>query len=512
MTSILTDLPCRLAVATTWLTALLLALALATGSATARESRWASIVVDANSGDVLHQHNPDQQRYPASLTKMMTLYLLFEQMEAGRYDLGSQMTVSANAARQPPTRLGVKSGETVKVETAILSLITRSANDVSVVIAENISGDVDSFARRMTAKARQLGMSRTVFRNPNGLPDSEQVTTARDMATLGRSLFERFPKYTHYFAKQSFTHRGRHIRNHNKLLGRVDGVDGIKTGYTRASGFNLVTSMRRNGRHMIAAVLGAPTGHSRDQRMRELVKLNTVKLASKKTDYVLASRSRAPAHVDKPAHLHIAATLPSISASATATALPATRKVKPVVNEEDEEEEVVTASAKPLALTPPSSAPSTATQQNSLAAPVRAAALASPPWQVPAAQVQSVQDSRPRGTTNLQWRSGAQPVRESSAIVETRNEAKHPTSPQPSGWVVQIGATNSESEALRLLSEARGSAGRTLYHTKPVTEKIAKGQSTLYRARFAGFSDKSSAERACAALKRSDYSCLTLKL
>lgn len=184
-----------------WLAAATLLAITAIQPSAAAEGRLASIVIDANSGDVLQQNNADKQRYPASLTKMMTLYLLFEQIEAGNYDLNSRLSVSANAARQPPTRLGVKPGGTITVEAAIMSLITRSANDVSVVIAENIDGDVDSFARRMTTKAHQIGMSRTVFRNPNGLPNSQQVTTARDMATLGRSLFERFPKFTPYFAR-----------------------------------------------------------------------------------------------------------------------------------------------------------------------------------------------------------------------------------------------------------------------------------------------------------------------
>ena len=473
----------------------------------AAEGRLASIVIDANSGDVLQQNNADKLRYPASLTKMMTLYLLFEQIEAGHYDLNSRLSVSANAARQPPTRLGVKPGGTITVEAAILSLVTRSANDVSVVIAENISGDVDSFARRMTAKAHQIGMSRTVFRNPHGLPNSEQVTTARDMATLGRSLFERFPKFTPYFARQSFTYQGRAIRNHNKLLGRVDGVDGIKTGYTRASGFNLVTSMRRNGRHLVAAVLGAASGPTRDNHMRHLVKAHATQLAAKKTSFSLAMRAKAPAPAEK---IQVAAAPPPPAAK------------KPVIDDGDVAPEKSLAALAQAALDKlPNPAPAGAAPQPTAAVPaalppVRASAVAPPPWQVAGTQVQSVQDIRPRVGSVLQWRSGAAPLRDAPSTE--RQDDKEPTgSSLPragalSGWVVQIAATNSENEALQLLKDAREAARKPLSTAKAVTERVAKGPATLYRARFAGFADKQSAERACAALKREDYSCLTLKL
>lgn len=491
----------------------------AAGPALARQSHWASIVIDANSGEVLQSSNADRPHYPASLTKMMTLYLLFEQIEAGKFSPKSQLTVSAYAARQPPTRLGVKPGETIPVEAAIMSLITRSANDVSVVIAENIAGDVDSFARRMTAKARQIGMTHTLFRNPNGLPNPEQVTTARDMAILGRSLFERFPKFSHYFARTSFTYRGHVIRNHNKLLGRVDGVDGIKTGYTRASGFNLVTSMHRNGRHMIAAVLGGPTGPSRDARMRELVNAYAPKLAARKTNYSLAARSISHPGNAPEEKVEVAAAEPATAV--TPTPRPVEEESASAVDSDDEE---TAADQAPAPVAP--ARPAAPAQQIASLPPVRASAT---PWQVAATQVQSVQDIRPRTGSILQWRTGAQPAHEPTASVPTasapassaavaRAESKAKPAPAPveeealSGWVVQIAATNSETEAQRILKEARDSVGRTLRAAKPVTERVAKGSQTLYRARFAGFSDKNSAEKACAALKRSDYSCLTLKL
>lgn len=233
---------------------------------------YAAVVIDHNTGEVLHATNADAPRHPASLTKMMTLYMLFEQLDAGRFKLDSEFKVSAHAASQAPSKLGLRPGTTIEAEDAIKALVTKSANDAAVVIAEAIAGDEDDFAQQMTRKARAIGMSRTTFKNASGLPDSEQITTARDMVTLGRALQDRFPRYYKYFQTSSFQWAGRSIRNHNKLLGRVEGVDGIKTGYTRASGFNLVTSMKRGNRQVVASVLGGPSGGWRDARMTSLIK------------------------------------------------------------------------------------------------------------------------------------------------------------------------------------------------------------------------------------------------
>ena len=238
------------------------------------QAGFAAIVVDAKTGKILDEEKPDALRHPASLTKIMTLYLLFEQIEQGKLHLKSRLNVSEYASERPPSKLGVQEGTTIAVEDAIKALVTRSANDVATVIAENIADDEDAFAALMTRKARALGMTNTVFKNASGLPDREQVTTARDMATLGRAVQDRFPSLYRFFSTQSFVWRGRVIANHNRLLGRVTGVDGIKTGYTNASGFNLVTSIRHKNRHVVAVVLGGRTGASRDQYMRELISDN----------------------------------------------------------------------------------------------------------------------------------------------------------------------------------------------------------------------------------------------
>src|SRR6267142_285565 len=267
----------------------------------ARESyspQFSSIIVDGNSGAVLASNNPDGIRRPASLTKIMTLYLLFERLDAGKMKLDTEMDVSEHASEQAPTKLGLRPGQSIAVEDAIKGLVTRSANDAAVVIAEAIAGDEGDFAKLMTRKARALGMTKTVYRNASGLPNDEQITTARDQATLGRAIQDRFPRYYRYFATSTFVYRGNAIRNHNRLLGNVEGIDGIKTGYTRASGFNLVSSMRRGNRHLIGVVLGGRSGGSRDATMRNLLAENLEKAATKRTVAAITERKASDANAD----------------------------------------------------------------------------------------------------------------------------------------------------------------------------------------------------------------------
>src|SRR5690606_1174973 len=218
--------------------------------------KYAAIVVDTNNGRVLFQENARDLRYPASLTKMMTLYMLFEAMDEGRIGPQDEIPVSAYAAKRPPSKIGLKAGQSIDVRTAILALSVRSANDVAAAIGEHLGGSEDRFAAMMTSKARSLGMQSTVFRNASGLPDEGQRTTAYDMAILAMSLRKRFPHHYHYFGNREFSYAGKVIRGHNNLLGRVAGVDGLKTGYIRASGFNLATSVGRGGRRIVAIVMG----------------------------------------------------------------------------------------------------------------------------------------------------------------------------------------------------------------------------------------------------------------
>jgi D-alanyl-D-alanine carboxypeptidase len=244
---------------------------------------YAAIVVDDKSGQVLHEASADEPRHPASLTKIMTLYLLFEQLEAGNLKLDTPLPVSAFAALRPPTKLGLKTGQTLAVEDAIKGLVTKSANDAAVVVSEAIGGSEEEFAKLMTAKAHVLGMAGTTYVNASGLPAEEQITTARDQAILGRAIQHRFPDYYRYFATPSFRYRNMEMRNHNALLGNVKGVDGIKTGYTEASGYNLVTSTRRDERHIVAVVLGGTSNAARDARMRQLIEQHIVLASTQRT-------------------------------------------------------------------------------------------------------------------------------------------------------------------------------------------------------------------------------------
>src|ERR1700722_760638 len=232
---------------------------------------FSAIVVDANTGREIYGVNENGLRHPASITKVMTLYLLFEQLDKGAMTLQSRIPISEHAAAQEPSKLGISPGDSLSVEDAIKAVVTRSANDVAVAIGEAIGGNETNFAQMMTRKAHALGMSRTIYRNASGLPNDEQVTTARDLTVLARALEERYPKYFHYFSTHEFDYAGEIIGNHNHLLGRVDGVDGIKTGYTRASGFNLLTSVHRDGRSLMPAEMGGRSAGARDRMMEQLI-------------------------------------------------------------------------------------------------------------------------------------------------------------------------------------------------------------------------------------------------
>ena len=268
--------------------------ALVLGAAGGAQARYASIVIDYDTGRVLHETNADTRNYPASLAKMMTLYLAFEALERGDLKLNQTLTASRRAAGMPASKLGLKYREKITVKSAILALVTKSANDAAVVLAEKMGGKETKFARMMTKKARALGMKRTSFRNASGLPNRRQLSTARDMATLARALIRDFPKQYHYFSTKHFVYKGRKHRNHNRLLKSYSGTDGIKTGYIRASGFNLAASVKRNGRRLIAVVLGGKTPRSRDRHVAKLLDRGFAKLASIGPNRIPAPPQRKP--------------------------------------------------------------------------------------------------------------------------------------------------------------------------------------------------------------------------
>jgi D-alanyl-D-alanine carboxypeptidase (penicillin-binding protein 5/6) len=230
----------------------------------------AYLVLDTKTGKILAADNADDLNHPASLTKMMTLYLTFEAIHRGKIGWNTQIPVSRDAAFMRPTKLGLKAGSTVSVRDAVNGMIVKSANDAAAAMGEALGGSEDNFARIMTQKARQLGMSRTVFFNASGLPDPRQLTTARDMSILGVALMNDFPSEYRLFSQPSFVYNGRMVRGHNKLMYRYQGMDGIKTGYTNASGFNIVSAVRLGDRHIVGVVMGGATARSRDNKMAAL--------------------------------------------------------------------------------------------------------------------------------------------------------------------------------------------------------------------------------------------------
>jgi D-alanyl-D-alanine carboxypeptidase len=275
---------------------------------------YADIVIDDNSGQVLHDVNADEPRHPASLTKIMTLYLLFEELDAGTLKLDTPLPISAKAALEPPTRLGLKAGQTITVEEAIGGIVTRSANDAAVVVSEAVGGGEEEFAKLMTRKAGALGMTNTTYVNASGLPDDAQITTARDQAVLGRAIHDRFPSYYSYFSLLYFRYHGKDLHNHNGLLGKLEGVDGIKTGYTEASGYNLALSVRRARKCVVAVVLGGTSNSERDARMRQLIEGSIPKASTQRTAPLTVERA-APHDLDA-----AMAAPPKVSAPAAARA------------------------------------------------------------------------------------------------------------------------------------------------------------------------------------------------
>jgi D-alanyl-D-alanine carboxypeptidase len=478
----------------------------------------ASIVIDVNSGKVLEADNADARRHPASLTKIMTLYLLFEQMEAGKMKLTTEMPVSAHAAAQAPSKLGLKPGDTIDVGTAIGAIVTKSANDVAVIVAEAIGGTELEFAKMMTAKAHALGMDHTNYHNASGLPDDLQVTTARDQAILGRAIQDRFPKYYHYFSTRMFTWHGKHMRNHNHLLGRVDGVDGIKTGYIHDSGFNIVVSVHRGDRRLIVVVFGGSSGRERDARATSLITKTLDDAATKRT---------APLVVEG-WHTKIARPIPRPPerpdiAQKVASAAPVPRPAPPVPGSTDpiRPVPVKTISVEPgvvhtASLTPLPSAGRKLKPAPAMASPAKITTIATVKSEPPVFDVASTAKTvESTSTAKSEPPAPTKPtnsVKLAAAGTATGiKAAAQELAAKPQGdWQIQVGAFDVETDAKQRLSIARKKAKEQLGDANPYTEPVAKGDKTLYRARFAGL-DKPQAETACKHLKRSDIPCFVLR-
>ncbi|RBP16736.1 D-alanyl-D-alanine carboxypeptidase [Roseiarcus fermentans] len=463
---------------------------------------FSAYVVDANSGRALYAADPDGLRHPASITKVMTLYLLFEKLDRGAMTLQSRIPISQHAAAQEPSKLGLDPGETISVEDAIKAVVTRSANDIAVAIAEAVGGDEDTFADMMTRKARALGMSRTTYRNASGLPNDEQITTARDLAVLARSLEDRFPRYFRYFSTESFEYAGETIGNHNHLLGRVDGVDGIKTGYTRASGFNLLTSVHRDGRSLIAVVMGGRSAAARDRVMENLIEDHiaqgsTVRTATRVAD---ASADDQPDPSPPPQ----ARNRPAVVAASVPTRLPTARPAPGADSEGDYSDDDDQPTLRVAAVQTPVKGQPT---------PVPPRPIAEPP-----VAAERVADAAPAGKpvtpAALGWKKGADAApRPAQTTVAARSAGDGADSDTPSagkGWKIQIGATDDAAKATALLIKARSRDRGQLAAAKPVTLKVRKGDGAYYRAQFAGL-DSVSAEQACRSLKRDGFSCFATR-
>jgi D-alanyl-D-alanine carboxypeptidase len=505
---------------------------------------YAAMVVDAKTGRTMHAVNEDAPRIPASLTKVMTLYMLFEQMERGRFTMNSELKVSAYAASQPPTKLGLRAGSTIEVEDAIKSMITLSANDSSVVVAEAIAGSEEAFAEQMTRKARSLGMESTRFYNPHGLPNSPpNITTARDQTILARAIQERFPRYFPLFQMRSFQYGSRTIRGHNRLLGRIEGVDGIKTGYTRASGFNLMTSAKADGRQIVSVVLGGRSGAARDKIMADLV---------------LASLPRASAGGRSAPMIAEAAEPQQERYRAPAPAPVPEPPARPALVAQAPEP-----APAPMPVPRPRAEPEVPAAARAYAATTTTAQITPPRALSGSAQALALSNMRPVAATTtpsaMRWSIGAAPaegkVLRPPANVDTTSSiakvaepaARDEVQPMPkkvearlpepaplpvkvaqaaakapeakpaekaaiaSKWVIQLGATDDEAKAKDILNRARAKASGSLADASGFTEKVEKGGATLFRARFAGFEESKDAEKACAQLKRGGFACFATR-
>ncbi len=429
--------------------------------------QFSAITIDARNGKILFSDSPDGLRHPASLTKMMTLYVLFQDLKAGRVKLSTKLHVSARASEMAPSKLDLKPGTTISVEDAIKGLVTRSANDAAATIAENLGGSESAFAARMTRVAHSIGMTHSNFANASGLPNPAQITTARDMATLGLRLMRDFPEYYPYFRIQQFVFHGRMVRTHNALVGRFEGTDGIKTGYIAAAGYNLVTSTKRGNKRLVGVVMGARSTGSRNAFMMRMLEKLFPKAADGNMIAALPGTS--------------AGTINPIANLKTAS----TDKAPPAEPASDDLAAAAAAAAK---------GPVDASGDEDQAALADTAAKAS-------------------GTKVLQANlAPAAPLGDGKLPFKVKSTSDTPESVAgilASSWKIQVGAFPDKSQAEAKLTALQGSSLPALEGKQSYTLAFQQGSKTVYRARFAGF-DSSSAHEACMAIKKRGTSCLEI--
>jgi len=474
-------------------TFLLLLVSLIVTSPVEAKPGFAAIAVDARTGKILYAKNADSQRYPASLTKIMTLYLVFEDLKAGRITMNTRLRMSRYAASRPPSKLGIKAGSTIRVRDAILSLVTKSANDVATAIAENLNGSERRFAARMTSTARRLGMTRTTFKNASGLPNRRQTTTARDMATLGLQLQRNFPQYYKFFAIKRFSYRGRRYGNHNKLLGRIQGVDGIKTGYTRASGFNLTSSARRGKKRIVAVVMGGRTGRARNRYMTALIKRTFAKQRLVSSNRIARMAGSPPGYK----RMRKATRLAAVTPPPLPRKKPVLKRFKnPVVK-------------KPVALALKQQdriAPLQSTQGS--VSTFKTATIVDDNGQSDIAPFQNDQGSAAVRTAGKSDLIIPQKVKVKVA-VKIENKALPVADPHTKTWNIQIGAFPSKKSAKGRLANATQKARLNLRGKVAFTIEVRKNGAKFYRARFAGFNRRTAA-RACRTLSKKGIGCFAL--
>jgi D-alanyl-D-alanine carboxypeptidase len=434
----------------------------------ASSSRHALLVYDANNNEVLYQEHGNDIRYPASLTKMMTLYLLFDSLRAGKINFNTRMVASQYAASQPQTNVSIRRGDSITVAQAIDALIIRSANDIAVVVAERLGGTTANFATMMTNKARALGMKNTVFKNPSGLPDARQHTTAMDMALLGEALRDHFPQYYHYFKKQSFTYKGVNYRGHNRVLDKLPGVDGIKTGYINASGFNLVSSLKRGNINIVAVILGGTTAGERDAKMVGLLNKTYTRLVAAENEKQINIANAATQSLPKPV---------------LAAATPAVDK-KIIVRDV-----VVPAPIKPIA-------PSIDVHFSEKASPQPANRIAVS-LNSPAAPKKNTLDYQ------LASYSDAYPVPAQVAL------ASKPYT--ESGWAVQIGVFSDKHSASNALSAVASKIRPQLANAVADVEYAQQENRAFHRARFKNLA-RQEANTVCQKLQQLHQDCFVTKV